>query len=158
MKKILLGLFLMLGAISFTAPSHIDTNKAKQNGYESLMNSKHLYSISKQINNDSSLNIVYSTGVLLDDESIRSYSESLKEEQEEDGFEYISSGESEAGYVHKLYSKSVESFYYIVVGKSSKVKGYVIVGTLQTPEEYSSKADLKKTISFVITEGDKYLK
>jgi hypothetical protein len=101
---------------------------------------------------------VYSTGVLLDDEAIRSYSESLKEGEEEDGFEYISSGESEVGYVHKLYSKSVESFYYIVVGKSSKVKGYVIVGTLQTPEEYSSKADLKKTISFVITEGDKYLK
>ena len=158
MKKIILTLFLILGVLSFAAPSHVDTNKIKQNGYKSVVNSKHLYSASKQIDNNSSLNILYSVGILLDDDSIKSYSESLKEEQEEDGFEYISSGESEAGYVHKLYSKSVESFYYIVVGKSSKIKGYVIVGTLQTPEEYSSKADLKKTISFVITEGDKYLK
>ena len=158
MKKILLCLFLILGVVSFAAPSHVDTNKAKQNGYESLMNSKYLYSISKQINNDSSLNIVYSTGVLLDDESIRSYSESLKEGQEKDGFQYISSGESEDGYVHKLYSTGVESYYYLVVGKSLKAKGYVIIGTFQTPEDYSSKADLKKTISFVITEGDKYLK
>ena len=158
MKKILLCLFLILGVVSFTAPSRIDTNKAEQNGYQSLMNSKHLYSISKQINNDSSLNIVYSTGVLLDDEAIRSYSESLKEGQEKDGFQYISSEESEDGYVHKLYSTVAESYYYLVVGKSSKVKGYVIIGTLQTPEEYSSKADLKKTISFVITEGNKYLK
>ena len=41
MKKILLCLFLILGVVSFAAPSHVDTNKAKQNGYESLMNSKH---------------------------------------------------------------------------------------------------------------------
>jgi hypothetical protein len=47
MKKFLLGLFLILGVVSFAAPSRIDTNKAKQNGYQSLMNSKHLYSISK---------------------------------------------------------------------------------------------------------------
>ena len=47
MKKILLCLFLILGVVSFTAPSRIATNKAKQNGYASLMNSKHLYSISK---------------------------------------------------------------------------------------------------------------
>lgn len=82
----------------------------------------------------------------------------MKEGQEKDGFQYISSGESEDGYVHKLYSTGVKSYYYLVVGKSLKAKGYVIIGTFQTLEDYSSKADLKKTISFVITEGDKYLK
>ena len=32
MKKILLGLFLMLGLISFAAPSHINTAKVEQDG------------------------------------------------------------------------------------------------------------------------------
>jgi len=34
MKKIILGLFLILGALSFASPSFVDVNKIKQNSYE----------------------------------------------------------------------------------------------------------------------------
>jgi len=34
MKKIILGLFLILGALSFASPSFVDMNKIKQNSYE----------------------------------------------------------------------------------------------------------------------------
>ena len=71
MKKIILTLFLVLGVASLAAPSHVDTNKIKQNGYKSVVNSKHLYSASKQIDDNSSLNMLYSAGILLDDDSIK---------------------------------------------------------------------------------------
>ena len=34
MKKIILGLFLILGAISFAVPKNLDVNKVKKAGYE----------------------------------------------------------------------------------------------------------------------------
>ena len=34
MKKILLGLFLMLGAVSFAAPKYVDTNRLQNVGYQ----------------------------------------------------------------------------------------------------------------------------
>jgi len=34
MKKIILGLFLIWGALSFASPSFVDVNKIKQNSYE----------------------------------------------------------------------------------------------------------------------------
>ena len=34
MKKIVLGLFLIFGALSFASPSFVDVNKIKQNSYE----------------------------------------------------------------------------------------------------------------------------
>ena len=34
MRKIILGLFLILGAMSFALPKNLDTNKLKKAGYE----------------------------------------------------------------------------------------------------------------------------
>lgn len=34
MKKIVLGLFLIFGALSFASPSFVDVDKIKQNSYE----------------------------------------------------------------------------------------------------------------------------
>ena len=34
MKKIILGLFLMLGAVSFSAPKYVNTTKLENAGYE----------------------------------------------------------------------------------------------------------------------------
>jgi len=42
--------------------------------------------------------------------------------------------------------------------KRQKIQNYIITAILQTPEEYSSKSDLKGVISLAIKEGEKYLK
>ena len=34
MKKILLSLFLLLGVLSFAAPSYVDVNRIKKDGYD----------------------------------------------------------------------------------------------------------------------------
>ena len=37
MKKIMLGLFLILVTLSFASPNFVDVNKIKQNSYENLL-------------------------------------------------------------------------------------------------------------------------
>ena len=46
----------------------------------------------------------------------------------------------------------------VVIAKRQKIQNYIITAILQTPEEYSSKSDLKGVISLAIKEGEKYLK
>ena len=53
---------------------------------------------------------------------VKTVSESLKNEQLVDGVEYIGSGESEAGYIHKLYAPEQGYYFYIVIGKIKKLR------------------------------------
>ena len=157
MKKILLGLFLMLGAISFSAPSHVNVAKIQNDGGMVLIDKSNAYSFGKLVDGNSVLAITYYIGEL-GKGGVKTVSESLKNEQLVDGVEYIGSGESEAGYIHKLYAPEQGYYFYIVIGKDQKIKNYVVTGVLQTAEEYSSKSDLKAVIDLAIEEGEKYLK
>ena len=154
MKKILLGLFLILGAISFSAPSRINTAKIQQDGNTVILDDSDAFAFGKLIDQSSVLAVTYYVG----NKEVKTVSESLKNEQLVDGVEYIGSGESEAGYIHKLYAPEQGYYFYIVIGKDQKIKNYVVTGVLQTAEEYSSKSDLKGVISLAIKEGEKYLK
>ena len=154
MKKILLGLFLILGAISFAAPSHINTAKVEQDGGMVLLDEGDAYSFAEVIDGNSLLAVTYYVG----NKDVKILSEQIKNEQLVDGIDYVGSGESEAGYVHKLYAPQEGVYFYIVIGKDQKIKNYVVTGVLQTAEEYSSKSDLKAVIDLAIEEGEKYLK
>ena len=154
MKKIILGLFLMLGVVSFAAPSRINTAKIEQDGGMVLLDEGDVYSFAEVIDGNSLLAVTYYVG----DVGVKSVSETLKTKQLNKGIQYISSGESEVGYIHKLYAAEQGYYFYIVIGKHQKVKNYVVTGILQTAEEYSSKSDLKGVISLAIKEGEKYLK
>ena len=146
MKKILLGLFLMLGVVSFAAPSRVNVNKIKQDGHMEVLNNDNAYSFGELINENSLLVVTYYVGNL-GSGGVKGVSESLKKEQLNSQIKYIGSGESEAGF-----------YFYIVIGKNQKIKNYVVTGILQTTEEYSSKSDLKEIINTTVEEGEKYLK
>ena len=85
-------------------------------------------------------------------------SEKIKNEHLVDGIDYVDSGESEAGYVHKLYAPEEGIYFYIVIAKRQKIQNYIITAILETPEEYKSKNDLKRVIDLALKEGEKYLK
>ena len=89
---------------------------------------------------------------------VKGVSESLKNEQLNSQVKYIGSGESEAGYIHKLYAPEQGYYFYIVIGKNQKIKNYVVTGIFQTTEDVSSKNDLKDIINITVQEGEKYLK
>ena len=154
MKKILLGLFLILGAISFSAPSRINTAKIQQDGNTVILDDSDVFAFGKLVNQSSVLAVTYYVG----NKDVKILSEQIKNEQLVDGIDYVGSGESEAGYVHKLYAPKEGVYFYVVIAKRQKIQNYIITAILQTPEEYSSKSDLKGVIDLAIKEGEKYLK
>ena len=156
MKKIILGLFLILGAISFSAPSRVNTAKIKQDGLMTVIDKDNAYSFAEPIGN-SLLVITYYVGEF-ESGSLKQVSETLKNQQLVEGIEYINSGESENGYIHKLHAPGQGYYFYVVIAKKQKVNNYVTTGILTTKEEYSSKNDLKNIINSVVTSGEKYLK
>ncbi|MHB9297430.1 hypothetical protein ACW0S4_02975 [Fusobacterium polymorphum] len=154
MKKILLGLFLILGAISFSAPSRINTAKIQQDGNTVILDDSDVFAFGKLVNQSSVLAVTYYVG----NKDVKILSEQIKNEQLVDGIDYVGSGESETGYVHKLYAPKEGVYFYVVIAKRQKIQNYIITAILQTPEEYSSKSDLKAVIDLAIKEGEKYLK
>ena len=154
MKKIILGLFLMLGLISFAAPSHINTDKVKQDGNIVMLDDSYIFSFERPVAQGSALGVTYHIG----SKDPKIISEKIKNEHLVDGIDYVDSGESEVGYVHKLYAPQEGLYFYIVIAKRQKIKNYIITAILQTPEEYSSKDDLKGVIASAVKEGEKYLK
>ena len=154
MKKIILGLFLMLGVVSFAAPSRINTAKIEQDGNMVIMDDSDVFAFGKLVDQSSVLAVTYYVG----NKDVKILSEQIKNEQLVDGIDYVGSGESEAGYVHKLYAPKEGVYFYVVIAKRQKIQNYIITAILQTPEEYSSKSDLKAVIDLAIEEGEKYLK
>ena len=154
MKKFLLGLFLILGVVSFAAPSRINTAKIEQDGNMVIMDDSDVFAFGKLVDQSSVLAVTYYVG----NKDVKILSEQIKNEQLVDGIDYVGSGESEAGYVHKLYAPKEGVYFYVVIAKRQKIQNYIITAILQTPEEYSSKSDLKGVISLAIKEGEKYLK
>ena len=100
MKKILLGLFLILGVVSFAAPSRINTAKIQQDGNTVILDDSDAFAFGKLIDQSSVLAVTYYVG----NKDVKILSEQIKNEQLVDGIDYVGSGESEAGYVHKLYA------------------------------------------------------
>ena len=154
MKKIILGLFLMLGVVSFAAPSRINTAKIQQDGNTVILDDSDVFAFGKLVDQSSVLAVTYYVG----NKDVKILSEQIKNEQLVDGIDYVGSGESEAGYVHKLYAPKEGVYFYVVIAKRQKIQNYIITAILQTPEEYSSKSDLKGVIDLAIEEGEKYLK
>ena len=157
MKKILLCLFLILGVVSFTAPSRVNVTKIKQDGHMEVINNDNTYSFGELINENALLVVTYYVGDL-GSGGVKGVSESLKKEQLNSQVKYIGSGESEAGYIHKLYAPEQGYYFYIVIGKNQKIKNYVVTGIFQTTEDLSSKNDLKDINNITVQEGEKYLK
>ena len=157
MKKILLGIFLILGVVSFAAPSRVNVTKIKQDGHMEVINNDNTYSFGELINENALLVVTYYVGDL-GSGGVKGVSESLKKEQLNSQVKYIGSGESEAGYIHKLYAPEQGYYFYIVIGKNQKIKNYVVTGIFQTTEDLSSKNDLKDIINITVQEGEKNLK
>ena len=148
MKKILLGLFLMLGAISFATPSHINVAKIKQDGHSILMDENNSYSFGELVNQNSLLVVTYYVGELGEGGPIATaimdschapflYTTTLK---------YVLYPLIQKYFSNKLYAQNQGFYFYIVIAKKQKVKNYVVTGIFQTTEEYSSKSDLKEII------------
>ena len=151
MKKIILGLFLILGAISFAVPKNLDVNKVKKAGYE-ITRDEDSAVIFGKATDDAGITVALFIG----DTSAKGVSDSIKATAPKSQ-KFLSSRETKKAYISKYKDTEYNGFTYSFVAKNSKSKDTVISVLYMTDKELKD-ADLDKTIDKTINEIESFLK
>ena len=151
MKKIILGLFLILGAISFAIPKNLDVNKVKKAGYE-ITRDEDSAVIFGKATDDAGITVALFIG----DVNAKGVSDSIKATAPKNQ-KFLSSRETKKAYISKYKDTEYNGFTYSFVAKNSKSKDTVISVLYMTDKELKD-ADLDKAIDKTINEIESFLK
>ena len=151
MKKIILGLFLILGAISFAVPKNLDVNKVKKAGYEITRDEDSAVIFGKATDD-----VGITVALFIGDTSAKGVSDSIKATAPKNQ-KFLSSRETKKAYISKYKDTEYNGFTYSFVAKNSKSKGTVISVLYMTDKELKD-ADLDKAIDKTINEIESFLK
>ena len=154
MKKILLGLFLILGVVSFALPNYVSEEKIRNSGYEITDEEEFGFRIARQKNNGDATVILY----YLDYPEVSSAKQlsemSVKTAPEE--FKFLGSTENKKAYINKFVSPEGKGVYSFV-GKKSKIKNCYIV-IMHSTSKHLSNSELTKTVDVLLDEAESFLK
>ncbi|WP_454945161.1 hypothetical protein [Fusobacterium hwasookii] len=154
MKKILLGLFLILGVVSFALPNYVSEEKIRNSGYVITNEEEFGFRIARQKNNGDATVILY----YLDYPEVSSAKQlsemSVKTAPEE--FKFLGSTENKKAYINKFVSPEGKGVYSFV-GKKSKIKDCYIVIMHSTSKQLSN-SELTKTVDVLLDEAESFLK
>ena len=154
MKKILLGLFLILGVVSFALPNYVSEEKIRNSGYVITNEEEFGFRIARQKNNGDVTVILY----YLDYPEVSSAKQlsemSVKTAPEE--FKFLDSTENKRAYINKFVSPEDKGVYSFV-GKKSKIKDCYIVVMHSTSKQLSN-SELTKAVDTLLDEAESYLK
>ena len=151
MKKIILGLFLILGAISFAIPKNLDVNKVKKAGYE-ITRDEDSAVIFGKATDDAGITVALFIG----DTSPKGVSDSIKATAPKNQ-KFLSSRETKKAYISKYKDTEYNGFTYSFVAKNSKSKDTVVSVLYMTDKELKD-AELDKTIEQTLNEIESFLK
>jgi len=151
MKKIILGLFLILGAMSFALPKNLDANKLKKAGYEVVRDEENAVIFGKSTD-DAGITVA----LFLGDVNAKGVNDSIKATAPKNQ-KFLSSKETKRAYISKYKDTEYNGFTYSIVAKNSKSKGTVISLLYATDKELKD-ADLDKTIDKTVNEIESFLK
>ena len=154
MKKILLGLFLILGIVSFALPNYVSEEKIRNSGYVITNEEEFGFRIARQKNNGDATVILY----YLDYPEVSSAKQlsemSVKTAPEE--FKFLDSTENKRAYINKFVSPEDKGVYSFV-GKKSKIKNCYIV-IMHSTNKQLSNSELTKTVDVLLDEAESFLK
>jgi len=140
MKKFILGLFLILGAVSFAVPSFIDATKLQKSGHDIIQDEEELFTIGSP-KEDTALVISY----YLTDKNPQELSDTIKAD----------ALNNDQAYVNEFQS---DNFYsYVVVPKKQKLRKYKIYATYATVKKLPKDA-INSTVKSVINEAEGLIK
>ena len=151
MKRIILGLFLILGVVSFAVPKYINTSKLENTGYEITADDEYIFSIGK-VSDVEAISISFYP---VPDKTSKEVSDAVKSSAP-DEVKFISSNENKRAYILK-YKDTGEIFTYNFVPKKPKSKSCHISVLYMTDKDLSG-ADLNKVIDSSINEAESFLK
>ena len=153
MKKIILGLFLILGAVSFAVPNFIDTTKLQKAGYNIVEDSETVLTIADT-------NVVDGDSILvasfyLSDMSPKELSDAIKAEAQQQDAKFVASFDNNRAYVNEF--KHVDFYSFTIVPKKQKINKYHIYVTYMSPKKLS-KEDINKVIDATLNEAEGLIK
>jgi len=146
MKKIILGLFLILGAMSFALPKNLDVNKVKKAGYEITRDEDSAVIFGKATDT-----VGITVALFIGDTSAKDVNDSIKATAPKNQ-KFLSSRETKKAYISKYKDTEYNGF-----SKNSKSKGTVISVLYMTDKELKD-ADLDKAVDKTINEIESFLK
>ena len=153
MKKIILGLFLILGAVSFAMPSFINTTKVQKSGYSIIEDSETALTIAGAdiVDGDS----ILVASFYLSDMSPKELSDAIKAEAQQQDAKFVASFDNNRAYVNEF--KHVDFYSFTIVPKKQKINKYHIYVTYMSPKKLS-KEDINKVINATINEAEGLIK
>ena len=151
MRKIILGLFLILGAMSFALPKNLDVNKVKKAGYEIARDEDSAVILGKATD-DAGITVA----LFLGNVNAKGVSDSIKATAPKNQ-KFLSSRETKKAYISKYKDTEYNGFSYSIVAKNSKSKDTVISFLYMTDKELKD-ADLDKAIDKTVNEIESFLK
>ena len=153
MKKLILGLFLILGAVSFAVPNFINTTKLQKAGYTIMEDSENILTIAGAdiVDGDSILAVSF----YLSDMSPKELNDSIKAEAQQQDAKFVASFDNNRAYVNEF--KHVDFYSFAIVSKKQKVNKYHIYVTYMSPKKLS-KEDINKVINATLNEAEGLIK
>mgnify|MGYP000118248575 FL=1 len=150
MKKFILGLFLILGAMSFAAPKFVDMAKVKNAGYV-IKNEREDILTMAISDDDSAIIISFSTANI----SSKEISDLLKSNALRNSENFIATLDNNRAYVNEFEAQGLYS--YMIVPKKEKVKNQHTYATYVSSKKLS-KNDLSKITDAILDEAESYIK
>ena len=153
MKKLILGLFLILGAVSFTMPNFINTTKLQNSGYTIIEDSETVLTIADTdvVDGDS----ILVASFYLSDMSPKELSDAIKAEAQQQDAKFVASFDNNRAYVNEF--KHVDFYSFTIVPKKQKINKYHIYVTYMSPKKLS-KEDINKVIDATLNEAEGLIK
>ena len=153
MKKLILGLFLILGAVSFTMPNFINTTKLQKAGYTIIEDSETVLTIADTdvVDGDS----ILVASFYLSDMSPKELSDAIKAEAQQQDAKFVASFDNNRAYVNEF--KHVDFYSFTIVPKKQKINKYHIYVTYMSPKKLS-KEEINKVINATLNEAEGLIK
>ena len=153
MKKLILGLFLILGAVSFAVPNFINTTKLQKAGYTIMEDSENILTIAGAdiVDGDSILAVSF----YLSDMSPKELSDAIKAEAQQQDAKFVASFDNNRAYVNEF--KHVDFYSFTIVPKKQKINKYHIYVTYMSPKKLS-KEDINKVIDATLNKAEGLIK
>ena len=153
MKKIILGLFLILGAVSFAVPNFINTTKLQKAGYNIVEDSETVLTIADTdvVDGDS----ILVASFYLSDMSPKELSDAIKAEAQQQDAKFVASFDNNRAYVNEF--QHVDFYSFTIVPKKQKINKYHIYVTYMSPKKLS-KEDINKVIDATLNKAEGLIK
>ena len=130
MKKILLGLFLILGVVSFAAPEYVDVKGMEKSGYIISGNKKDSLLAFKLTQKDRIAVTLY----FANDEKA-DYIRNTFKRSAPSAMEFLDESENNRAYIQRFKGENEGLYLYNIVAKNQKVNGCYVTNFISEEKE-----------------------